>query len=645
MCGICGIAAADPRRPIDAETVRAMTDTLWHRGPDGEGYHVTDGVGLGMRRLSIVDLATGDQPIASEDGSVVLVCNGEIYNHVELRRELERAGHRFNTRSDVEVIVHLYEDRGLACVEALRGMFAFALWDDAKRRLLLARDRMGIKPLHYAVTHDGLYFGSEAKAILASGSVVPTLDAAAMHELFTFGFPLAPRTMIEAVRRLPPAHVLTYRAGAMTMSRYWHPGPPADDAAPTRSADEWAEALFACLDESVRLHMRSDVPVGAWLSPGLDSSGIVALMCRHVTTKIRTFSLGFDDPDADELRANRTLDQFDGFPLVAERGQSSNDDFARLPEALWHNEDPSTTGLEVPRLVLSELAGARVKVVLTGEGADELFGGYFWYALDRTLAPLGLLPQRVRSLAVGPRMRARWPWASRVLVAPRALGGPRWAAMIGPPEGGLALLRPELRAAAARAASAAMTDDSGDAVPHHRTNALRRLDLATRLPDLVVHNLDRQSMAASLEARVPFLDHHVVELAMRIPPSVLLRRREPKHLLRRALSRVLPPELVRRRKRGMTAPRHGWLRGPLPEFAADALSPERVRATGYFDASAVSALLAEHRAARVNAGDLLLGVIGVQLWDAMFMHGALRPPASAAGERHAARAATAGGRA
>jgi asparagine synthase (glutamine-hydrolysing) len=644
MCGICGVAAADPRRPIDGEIVRAMTDTLWHRGPDGEGYHVADGVGLGMRRLSIVDLATGDQPIASEDGSVVLVCNGEIYNHVELRRELERAGHRFATRSDVEVIVHLYEDRGPACVEALRGMFAFALWDVSKRRLLLARDRLGIKPLHYAVAADGLYFGSEAKAILASDAVVPTLDAAALHELFTFGFPLAPRTMIEAVRRLPPAHVLTYQAGAMTMSRYWDSRPPRD-VEPARSADEWAEALFACLDESVRLHMWSDVPVGAWLSPGLDSSGVVALMCRHAATQIRTFSLGFDDPDADELRANRTLDQFEGFPLVAERGQSSNDDFARLPEALWHNEDPSTTGLEVPRLVLSELAGARVKVVLTGEGADELFGGYFWYALDRTLAPLGLLPQRVRSLAVGPRIRARWPWASRVLVAPRALGGARWAAMIGPPEGGLLLLHPELRARR-DAARAAMIDDGSDDVPRqHRTNALRRLDLATRLPDLVVHNLDRQSMAASLEARVPFLDHHVVELAMRIPPSVLLRRREPKHLLRRALSRVLPEELVHRRKRGMTAPRQRWLRGPLPEFAADALSPERLRATGYFDASAVSALLAEHRAARVNAGDLLLGVLGVQLWDAMFMHGALRPPASAAVERRLARAAMVGGRA
>jgi asparagine synthase (glutamine-hydrolysing) len=644
MCGICGVAAADARRPIDGEIVRAMTDTLWHRGPDGEGYHVADGVGLGMRRLSIVDLATGDQPIASEDGSVVLVCNGEIYNHVELRRELERAGHRFATRSDVEVIVHLYEDRGPACVEALRGMFAFALWDVSKRRLLLARDRLGIKPLHYAVAADGLYFGSEAKAILASDAVVPTLDTAALHELFTFGFPLAPRTMIEAVRRLPPAHVLTYQAGAMTMSRYWDSRPPRD-VEPARSADEWAEALFACLDESVRLHMRSDVPVGAWLSPGLDSSGVVALMCRHAATQIRTFSLGFDDPDADELRANRTLDQFEGFPLVAERGQSSNDDFARLPEALWHNEDPSTTGLEVPRLVLSELAGARVKVVLTGEGADELFGGYFWYALDRTLAPLGLLPHRVRSLAVGPRIRARWPWASRVLVAPRALGGARWAAMIGPPEGGLLLLHPELRARR-DAARAAMIDDGSDDVPRqHRTNALRRLDLATRLPDLVVHNLDRLSMAASLEARVPFLDHHVVELAMRIPPSVLLRRREPKHLLRRALSRVLPEELVRRRKRGMTAPRQRWLRGPLPEFAADALSPERLRATGYFDASAVSALLAEHRAARVNAGDLLLGVLGVQLWDAMFMHGALRPPASAAVERRLARAAMVGGRA
>jgi len=638
MCGICGVVAADPRRPIDAAMVRAMTDTLWHRGPDGEGYHVTDGVGLGMRRLSIVDLETGDQPIASEDGSIVLVCNGEIYNHVELRRELERAGHRFRTRSDVEVILHLYEDRGPSCVEALRGMFAFALWDGSRRRLVLARDRLGIKPLHYAIAPDGLYFGSEAKAILASGAIVPKVDAAAMHELFTFGFPLGPRTMIESVRRLAPAHVLVYEAGAITMTRYWDPGPSPGERALVRSDDEWAEALFACLDESVRLHMRSDVPVGAWLSPGLDSSGIVALMCRHATAQIRTFSLGFEDPDADELRTNRTLDQFDGYPLSPERGYSSNEDFVRLPETIWDNEDPSTTGLEVPRLVLSELAGERVKVVLTGEGADELFGGYFWYALDRTLAPLGLLPQGVRSLAVGPWMRARWPWGSRVLLAPRTLGRSRLAAMIGPPTGGLALLRPELREAG-RAAGTEITGDSDDAPHHHRTNALRRLDLATRLPDLVVHNLDRQSMAASLEARVPFLDHHVVELAMRIPPAVLLRGREPKHLLRHALARVLPAELARRRKRGMTAPRHQWLRGPLPEFAADALSSERIRATGYFDETAVSALLAEHRSARVNAGDLLLGVLGVQLWDSMFMQDELRPPATVRDRRLMHRAA------
>jgi asparagine synthase (glutamine-hydrolysing) len=633
MCGICGVAAADPRRPIDAQMVRAMTDTLWHRGPDGDGYHITEGVGLGMRRLSIVDLATGDQPIANENGSVVLVCNGEIYNHVELRQELERDGHRFSTHSDVEVILHLYEDRGPSCVDALRGMFAFALWDDARRRLVLARDRLGIKPLHYSLTPDGLYFGSEAKAILASGAVAATVDPAAVHELFTFGFPLAPRTMIDAVRRLPSAHLLVYERGTASMTRYWDPGPRAVTSARERDAEEWAEELLACLDEAVRLHMRSDVRVGAWLSPGLDSSGIVALMCRHAAEPIHTFSLGFEDPDADELRSNRTLDQFDGYPLLSERGVSANEDFERLPEAMWHNEDPSTTGLEVPRLVLSELAGRRVKVVLTGEGADELFGGYFWYGLDRTLAPLGVLPQAVRARVAGPWMRARWPWASRVLLAPRALGRARLAAMIGPPAGGLALLNPELREAAMTAS--ANVDDDPELPGQLRTNALRRLDLATRLPDLVVHNLDRQSMAASLEARVPFLDHHVVELAMRIPPSLLLRGREPKHLLRRALARVLPPTLVRRRKRGMTAPRHGWLRAPLPEFATDALAPERLRATGYFDVRAVSALLEDHRAARVDAGDLLLGVLGVQLWDSMFMQHALRPPASVGNRRRA----------
>jgi asparagine synthase (glutamine-hydrolysing) len=288
----------------------------------------------------------------------------------------------------------------------------------------------------------------------------------------------------------------------------------------------------------------------------------------------------------------------------------------------------------VPRLLLSELAGQRVKVVLTGEGADELFGGYFWYRLDRTLAPLGLLPGPVRALAGMSAVRSRWPWASRVVRAPRALGRARLWAMIGPPAGGLELLRPEMRAAAV--AAALEIPDGNDAWRRmHRTNRLRQLDLSMRLPDLVVHNLDRQSMAASLEARVPFLDHHVVELAMRIPPSVLLRGGEPKHLLRQSLARVLPPELARRRKRGMTAPRQGWLRGPLPEFAAESLSPSALRDTGYFDAGAVVRLLDAHRAARVDAGDLLLGVLGVQLWHSMFARGALRQPESKASRTRA----------
>ena len=624
MCGICGIAAADPRRPVDAAFVRAMTATLHHRGPDGDGYHLAEGVGLGMRRLSIVDLATGDQPIVNEDGTLVLVCNGEIYNHVELRAELERRGHRFATRSDVEPILHLYEERGLDCVDALRGMFAFALWDAPRRRLVLARDRIGIKPLHYALGPHGLLFGSEAKAILASGLVDAALDPAALHELFTFGFPLAPRTMIAAVRRLPPAHLLVYEGGRATLRKYWDCSTAAARAEPARSADEWADALLGALDDAVRLHLRSDVPVGAWLSPGLDSSGIVALMCRHATTPVRTFSLGFEDSDADELRGTRTLADFAEYPLAATTEVSSAGSFRRLPDAIWHNEDPSTTGLEVPRLLLSELAGRDVKVVLTGEGADELFGGYFWYGLDRALGPLGVLPRPMRMLASA-SMRSRWPWAARALAAPRALGRERLGAFIGPPAGGLALLTPELRAVTTKAAR-----ESAD-VEHapfemHRTDALRRLDLTTRLPDLVVHNLDRQSMAASLEARVPYLDHHVVELAMRIPPAILLRGGERKDLLRRALARVLPPELARRKKRGMTAPRKAWLRAPLPEFAAEALSTERLRDTGYFDAGAVTRLLEAHRAGHTDAADVLLGVLGVPLWHDMFARGVPRAP-------------------
>jgi asparagine synthase (glutamine-hydrolysing) len=314
MCGIAGFAARDCD-PVDRELPLRMARTLAHRGPDGEGVHVAPGVGLGVRRLSIVDVEHGDQPIANEDGSVVLVCNGEIYNAPELRARLEAAGHRFRSASDVEVIVHLYEEHGTGCVDHLRGMFGFALWDARRKRLVLGRDRLGIKPLCYHQSADGLWFASEAKAIVASDRFERALDPAALRDLLTFGFVCSPRTLFAGIVRLPAGCVLIYERGQARVERYWEVSFPGRGENPARREEEWADELRSKLTETVRIHLRSDVPVGMYLSGGLDSSSVASLMCSLATSPVRSYSLGFDVDRFDELRRHRLLYDFPGFRL------------------------------------------------------------------------------------------------------------------------------------------------------------------------------------------------------------------------------------------------------------------------------------------------------------------------------------------
>jgi len=651
MCGICGVVTADASRPIDGPMLERMTDVLRHRGPDGRGFHVAPGIGLGVQRLAIVDLETGDQPIAGEDGTIALVCNGEIYNSPELRIELEDRGHRFRTRSDVEVIVHLYEEQGVECLHRLRGMFAFALWDGRKGRAMLARDRLGIKPLHYAVTPAGLYFGSELKAVLASGCITRDVDVRALDDLFTVGFVIAPHTLLKSIRRLLPGEYLLYQGGDVSTHRYWRPRfPPRGSPLPARSADEWAECLLAKLDECVRIHLRSDVPVGAWLSAGVDSSGIASLARSAAGGPLQTFTLGFEDPAFDEVSDQKTLDQFPGYDLVNERAVCRATSFELYPKAVWHTEDPSSGGIEIPRLILSEASARRVKVVLTGEGSDEIFGGYPWFRWDRLLRPLAALPLPIRRLMLLGSLVPAWqPRGSKVLTAPRAMSLARYRDLIGPlrADAHESLLLPEVRLAGSIEDSGYGSSDghgrsSGDGgsgesrghdreVPWLRNEDIRNwtsfaqlqhYEMTVRLPDLVVHTLDRLSMAHGLEARVPFLDHELVELCAQIPPRLKLRGSEEKYILRRALRGALPPEIVRRKKRGLAAPIRGWLRGPLPPFAEDLLSPERLREKGYFVPEAVGALLERYRR-EPQPGETspLLSALAIQLWDELFVRG------------------------
>jgi asparagine synthase (glutamine-hydrolysing) len=625
MCGICGVVARDSSGPIDGPMLERMTDILRHRGPDGRGFLRAPGVGLGVQRLSIVDLETGDQPIAGEDGTVTLVCNGEIYNSPELRTELEGRGHRFRTRSDVEVIVHLYEEQGVECLHRLRGMFAFALWDGPRRRVMLARDRLGIKPLHYAVGPDGLYFGSELKAILESGRIAREVDVHALDDLFTLGFVVAPRTLFKTIRRLLPGEYLLYAEGVVSTHRYWHPRfPPRGAPLPGRSAHEWAECLRAKLDECVRIHLRSDVPVGTWLSAGVDSSGITSLARRATGGPLQTFTLGFEDPAYDEVGHQKTLDQFPGYDLVNERAVCGANSFELYPKALWHTEDPSAAGIEIPRLILSEASARRVKVVLTGEGADEIFGGYPWFRWDRLLRPLAALPLPVRRLMLLGSLIPTWqPRGSRVLMAPRTMSLTRYRHLIGPvrEDAHEAILSPAVRLGAGPGQDGPWLAD-GEIRDWTSFAQLQHYEMTVRMPDFVVHTLDRLSMAHGLEARVPFLDHELVELCAQIPPRLKLRGSQEKYILRQALRGALPPEILGRNKRGLQAPVRGWLRGPLPPFAEDLLSPDRLRDKGYFAPDAVRALLEGYRRQTGPAeGPSLLSVLAIQLWDELFVRG------------------------
>jgi asparagine synthase (glutamine-hydrolysing) len=629
MCGIAGVIYANRDRPVDRAMLASMIRTLVHRGPDGEGIHVEAGIGLGVRRLSIIDLETGDQPIASETGDVVVVCNGEIYNHVELRSELEARGHRFRSRSDVETIVHLYEESGAACVERLRGMFGLAVWDRPRRTLLLARDRFGIKPLYYAATGDGLLFASEQKALLASDCVGLDPCMRGFSDLLTKTFVVAPATLFADIRQLEPASVLVYRDGASSISTYWD---ARFEESPRRQPESrWVEAFREKLEETVRVHLRSDVPVGAWLSPGVDSSSIVALMSKHVSHRIHTATLSFEEPDVDEMRGRRTLLDDGPRDLASRVTTCGPADFERFVEAIWYAEDPTATGLEVPRLLLGEASARDVKVVLTGEGADEILAGYPYYRLDRIMRPLAWLPADVRRLVLlGETLPRRWRRASALWVAPRAIRMPRFLSSIGATNAGALQrsLSPELRSALAPddAAWDLELPQGFDRWP--ALSQLQYYDLKVRLPSFVTHTLDRCAMAHSVEARVPFLDHELFELTAQMPPRLKLKGFREKHVLREAVRDLLPTEIVERRKRGLRAPVAQWFRDPLPDFATELLSEGALRRGGWFDPVGVAGLLREHRSGVWNRSAELMVVLAIQVWDALFVSRSLELGAS-----------------
>jgi asparagine synthase (glutamine-hydrolysing) len=628
MCGIHGLIAFTDRARPDAALHARMGGVTVHRGPDDDGCFVEGGVLLGMRRLSIIDLAGGHQPIPNEDGTLQVVCNGEIYNFRALREQLVRAGHRFRTGSDTEVIVHAYEEHGDDFVRLLDGMYAFALWDRRRARLLIGRDRLGIKPLYWLNDGARLAFASEAKALLAIPGVRAELDAQGLREYLALGYAAAPGSLLAGIRKLPPATLMTVEQGHVELRSYWQL--PAGDG-DERTDDEWIEAGRTRMEEAVVEQMVSDVPLGAFLSGGIDSSAVVAFMSRNSDRPVKTYSIGFGASAGgayyNELPWARRVAEL--FHTDHHEIEVAPDAAALLPKLLWHLDEPVADSAFVTTYLVSEFARREVTVILCGVGGDELFGGYRRYlgpSYDRWYA---LLPRWLRRDVLAPIAR-RLPsdrhspllnlsrYARSYMLADELGFEERYRSYVQVFDGDAArsLLRAGGSAGADALGRAFAATAHGDAV--YRMFAA---DLATQLPDDLLLLTDRMTMATSLECRVPLLDTQLVELAARMPSRLKVRGRELKHVLKRALADVLPDEILHRKKRGFGAPMGAWLKRELKPLLRAVLSRRAVEARGLFEWARVEETIALHEANRADHTDHLLALLNLELWCRMYLDG------------------------
>ena len=642
MCGIAGFSGARIEVGDARRTLETMIHTLHHRGPDGYGFHVAPGIGLAHARLSIIDLATGDQPIRNERGDVWTVFNGEIFNYVELRADLIARGHRFYTQSDTEVIVHLYDRYGDAFVDHLNGQFAIALWDARRQRLVLARDRAGIRPLFHTRARGGVWFASEIKALLAVLPERATLDPRGLAEALTFWAPADPDTSFTGVHSLPPGHLLAIEAdGSETLRQYWDWTFPDRDAAPAFTSIEQATAeLRALLVDAVRLQLRADVPVGAYLSGGLDSSGIVAMIRGFTDTPVRTFSVAFEDAEFDESEHQRAMVRHlgtDHTTLTVSRRQIGE----AFPRLVRHAEAPVLRTAPVPMMLLS----ARVreegyKVVLTGEGADEVFGGYDLFREAKVRRFWARQPQsRFRPLLLGrlygylENSPVRNPAFAQSFFGqglehidrPVFAHVPRWTTS----QRALNFLSPELRASLGPWDPLAFYEQRlPSAISNWRPLARDQYVEAKSLlaAYLLAAQGDRVAASNSIEGRVPYLDHRVIEFGNRLPEHYKVRGMTEKYLLRRALADLLPDDIVKRTKQPYRAPDSAsfFIDGKAPAFVDDMLSTERLRKSGYFDPVMVGRLVDKCRAGKATGfadNQALVGILSTMLLDEHFVRG------------------------
>lgn len=635
MCGICGIALSSAsKRTLDRDRLVRARDTLVHRGPDDSGVYLSERAALAHRRLSIVDVEGGHQPTSSDDGRVHLVYNGEVYNHLELRSELERRGHVYRTRCDTETVLRLYLQHGPGFVERLRGMFAFAIWDEREDRLLLVRDRLGIKPLYFQRAEDGsLVFASEIKALLELGAVPAELNYKALPDYLANHAPSGSETLFAGVRRLLPGHQLIWRDGELEIRPYWKldlAEAGTDDRPPTESVREFRDLLV----ESVRLRLMADVPLGVFLSGGIDSASITAIMARLVDEPIQSFSVAFAEREANELGYARAVARaFDTNHHEVVVTQSEF--FDALPHLIWHEDEPIAHPSSVPLHFVAELAARHVKVVLTGEGADEMLGGYgrYWKTLmnlrwgkayERGTPPpvRKALRAAIKALPYGSRLRQK---VSRTfLYLPtdlRSIYFDNFAVFSRGQQ--RRLLSAPTRQRVPEDPYREMEGLLADAPALSPLDRLLYMDIRTYLHELLMKQ-DQMSMSASIESRVPFLDHTLVEFAMRLPQERKVHRKTTKWVLREAMKGILPTEILRRPKMGFPVPFGAWVRNGYRSYLEETVLGDQALDRGLFDGDRLRALVDEHMAGKADHSERLWSLVNLELWQRLFVDGDTR---------------------
>jgi len=627
MCGICGVVNVEYDDPVKPELIKRMCDVIAHRGPDDDGILTEANVGIGMRRLSIIDLKTGKQPISNEDGSVWIVFNGEIYNHLELRKDLEKKGHQFKTKTDTEAIVHAYEEYGEKCPRKLNGMFAFAIWDKRKQSLFLARDRIGIKPLYYFFDRNRLVFGSELKSILKAGEIPRRIDLQALDNFLTFEYIPAPLSIFQDIKKLPPGYTLTLYNHDIKVKSYWELNFQSNGLDEVKIQKK----LRDLLQDAVKIRLMSDVPLGAFLSGGVDSSIIVALMAQVMDQPVKTFSIGFEDSSYNELNYAR---------MVAKKYNTDHHEFIIKPDAVELTEnllgfldEPFGDFSIFPTYLVSKMARDYVTVVLSGDGGDELFAGYDTYIADKLYGYYHKVPKFLRNgfmtkfVDIVPPSSKKKGIVNRVkrfvegTKLPEDLRHTRWMIFMQEAEKAL-LYNDDMK-------SGILEKDPYKFIRHYfanssylkndETSQQMYVDIKTYLVDDILVKVDRMSMATSLEARVPYLDYRFVELSASIPSHLKLKGKQTKHILKKSMEDLLPHDILYRGKEGFSIPIKNWLKKDLKPMLTDILSPKKVAREGFFNPQYIEKLITEHMRGYKNHSHRLWALMIFGKWYDIYM--------------------------